>query len=199
MAKGYILLLASSSPWRLHPANQNSKVFIHSVACSRASSPDLVLKNRRPEPPAGNSGAHRGRGLTAFLCFAPPGARGPLAGSEVWRTGRRAAALPCWEQCGSPRPQFLRSSVARGLRILLSCLRSQDPQRPASAPACSPPRGPRAKLELVRLPAPARRPHRRRRRARLTTALRLYCVSYGDQLGGSGERNRPLPLALGRG
>ena len=94
VAKGYILLLASSSPWRLHPANQNSKVFIHSVACSRASSPDLVLKNRRPEPPAGNSGAHRGRGLTAFLCFAPPGARGPLAGSEV--------SLPLGLALGSP-------------------------------------------------------------------------------------------------
>ena len=60
VAKGYILLIASSSPWRLQPANQSSKVFLHSVACSRASSPDLVLKNRRPEPPAGNSGVHRG-------------------------------------------------------------------------------------------------------------------------------------------
>lgn len=70
---------------------------------------------------------------------------------------------------------------------------SQEPQRPRDWRPPQPAArlaGPRAKLELVRPPAPARRPHRRRRRARLTTALRLYCVSYGDQLGGSGERRR---------
>lgn len=42
------------------------------------------------------------------------------------------------------------------------------------------------------------RPHRRRRRARLTTSLGLYCVSYGDQLGGSQDAIGPLPPVLGR-
>lgn len=46
VAKGYILLIASSHLGDCSPSNQNSKVLIHSVAC-RTSSPDLMWKNRK--------------------------------------------------------------------------------------------------------------------------------------------------------
>ena len=208
LAKGYIPFIArshlgdhilqtrsprcSSTLWRAEQAE---------LPPPPPPTPTRCGRREESEPPVRASRAHRGRGQAAFLRSSPPGPREAGGVRGLANTEVGGAALCCRAHCGSPRsgPWVWSGQRARGPPPL-----PRVPRPPATwwlepAPACSPPRGPRAKLELVRPPAPALRPHRRRRRARLTTALRLYCVSYGDQLGGSGERSRPLPPALGRG
>lgn len=135
--------------------------------------------------------AHRGtprcRGLTAFLCSAPRGARA-AGGAWFGRSGEQGGgrcALPCWEQRGSPQPQ-LPSVVQCGQRSGSSFLAS-GPKTPSdqARPACSPLRGGlRAKLELVRPPAPARSHHSAAGAGWPAPRLRLYCKSFMQPLGG---------------
>lgn len=92
------------SPWRLHPANQKSKVFIHSAAGrARRAPPTWQGRRAEPEPPVRNSGARGGRGLAACLRSAPPGARGAGGFRGPAHTEVGGAALLCGEPRGSPR------------------------------------------------------------------------------------------------
>lgn len=138
------------SPWRLHPAKQSPRCLSLCGGQSRPSSPSLVRK----ESGARATGQEqRGPRRKRASSRPPLGASGGSGGRRVPGTSQRGGGrggAPSPGAGGSPPAAGPGSSLVRGLGVLLSCLRPQDPQRPRG---CSPPRGARAKLELVRPPA----------------------------------------------
>lgn len=114
------------SPWRLRRANQNSKLFNSSAAgrargapptwCGRTEEPESFGREQRGTPRQQASGVPRLSASKAADGF------GVLANRDAG-----GAALPRWEQCGSPPLQALRLSLARGLWVLLSCLGPKNP------------------------------------------------------------------------
>lgn len=126
---------SQESPWRLHPANQKSKVFIHSVAgrAGRASplppTPNLVWQERRVRA-AGQEQWGTPRKRAGSVPPSSPQGRGRLAGSGVWRTWRWAGQRSVAGSTVATPTAGPGSSLARGPGVLLPCLGSQDPQRP---------------------------------------------------------------------
>ena len=136
IGQGLHSFYSQKSPWRPHPANQKSKVFIHSVAGRagrapppRPPPPPGVEGEKSQSPRSGLAGHTEEEGRQHSAAPRLPG-RGRLAGSGVWRTRRWAGQRSVAGRIVAAPAAGPGSGRARGPGVLLPCLGSQDPQRP---------------------------------------------------------------------
>lgn len=124
MAKGYIPFIGRSHLATTYCKPELQGVYPFCDGQSRTSSPVLVWKERRARASGREQrGTPKETAISIPLLSASRGTGGwQIPGSGEQGGGRGSAQSPgaMWQ----PPPQALWSSLARGLRVLLSCLRS---------------------------------------------------------------------------
>lgn len=115
------------SPWRLRPANQNSKLF-NSSAAGRAEQAPRTWCGRTEEPESLGGEQHgsprqQASGVAPLSASKAAGGFGVLANRGLSRRG----GAPSSGAMREPPPQALRFSLARGLWVLLPCLGPKKP------------------------------------------------------------------------